>query len=264
MAVSIAVIGHNEASHLRELLPQLAWAAEGVYVDCQSNDDSVEVATAHGARVFERENNANLNVNKSYAIGQTSSDWVLYLDPDERIPKALADEICARTTAETTHAAFCLDRRNLFFGHWLRYGSQYPDTQLRLFRSGKAHFPNRHVHEKLVIDGSVGRLEADMVHHSFVDISQFLRKFDFYTTFEARYLFERGVRVGWGNSFKYLLWTPWLRFFRRYVLKRGALDGMAGLFAALFDAMNVVTRYFKLWELEEQQARDLDGPPRLC
>ena len=34
----------------------------------------------------------------------------------------------------------------------------------------------------------------------------------------------------------------------RYLLKGGFLDGYAGLFCALFDAMNYIVRYFKLWE----------------
>ena len=81
MNLSVTIIGHNEVDHLRELLPQLKWATEIVYVDCESQDDSLEVARDLGCRVFSSPNNTNLNVNKIYAMEQPSGDWVFYVDP---------------------------------------------------------------------------------------------------------------------------------------------------------------------------------------
>jgi len=170
MNLSITIIGHNEVEHLRELLPQLKWANEIVYVDCESHDGSLEVARELGCRVFSRPNNTNLNVNKSYAMEQANGDWVFYVDPDERIPEILAAEIEA-VIKVTTNAAFKLNRRNHYFGNWLRYGSQYPDTQLRLFRKDSAQFPNQHVHEKLVVEGSIGKLNNDMLHFPYRNIN---------------------------------------------------------------------------------------------
>ena len=62
MKLSITIIGHREADHLQELLPQLHWADEVVYVDCESADGSLEIATEQGCRSFSRPNNPNLNV----------------------------------------------------------------------------------------------------------------------------------------------------------------------------------------------------------
>ena len=250
MNLSITIIGHNEIEHLRELLPQLKWADEIVYVDCESNDGSLEVVREAGCRVYSRPNNTNLNVNKSYAMEQANGDWVFYVDPDERIPEILVSEI-ENVIQDTTNSAFKLNRRNHYFGNWLRHGSQYPDTQLRLFRKDSAHFPNRHVHEKLVVEGSIGKLNNDMLHFPYLNISQFLSKFDFYTRVEAGYLRDSGVRITAGNSLRFLVLKPFSRFFRRYFLKGGFRDGFPGLFCAIFDALNFVVRYFKLWELTQ-------------
>ena len=250
MNLSITIIGHNEIEHLRELLPQLKWADEIVYVDCESNDGSLEVVREAGCRVYSRPNNTNLNVNKSYAMEQANGDWVFYVDPDERIPEILVSEI-EKVIQDTTNSAFKLNRRNHYFGNWLRHGSQYPDTQLRLFRKDSAHFPNRHVHEKLVVEGSIGKLNNDMLHFPYLNISQFLSKFDFYTRVEAGYLRDSGVRITAGNSLRFLVLKPFSRFFRRYFLKGGFRDGLPGLFCAIFDALNFVVRYFKLWELTQ-------------
>ena len=163
MTISITIIGHNEVDHLRVLLPELQWASEIVYVDCESHDQSLAVAKDNGCKVFSRPNNQNLNINKSYSIDQATGEWLFYIDPDERLPARLVDEMID-AVKDTSHSAFRLNRRNHFFGHWLRYGSQYPDAQLRLFRKGKASFPNKHVHEKLVVEGSIGKLRNDMLH----------------------------------------------------------------------------------------------------
>ena len=250
MNLSITIIGHNEIEHLRELLPQLKWADEIVYVDCESHDGSLEVVREAGCRVYSRPNNTNLNVNKSYAMEQANGDWIFYVDPDERIPEFLVSEI-EKVIQATTNSAFKLNRRNHYFGNWLRHGSQYPDTQLRLFRKDSAHFPNRHVHEKLVVEGSIGKLNNDMLHFPYLNISQFLSKFDFYTRVEAGYLRDSGVRITAGNSLRFLVLKPFSRFFRRYFLKGGFRDGLPGLFCAIFDALNFVVRYFKLWELTQ-------------
>ena len=44
------------------------------------------------------------------------------------------------------------------------HGGNYPDKQLRLFRRGHGRFPERHVHERLEVDGAVGDLVHPFVH----------------------------------------------------------------------------------------------------
>ena len=253
MKLSITIIGHNEAEHLQELLPTLEWADEVVYVDCESRDNSLEIARRWNCRCFCRPNLANLNINKAYAMEQARGEWIFYLDPDERIPPELAREIRRVILAPEPFHAFQLNRRNHYFGRWLRFGSQYPDVQLRLFRKGYASFPQQHVHEKPRVQGRIGRLQNDMLHFPYRNISQFLKKFDFYTSFEADYMYRQGIAVSWWNGFKYLFWIPILRFLRRYGLKMGFRDGLPGFFACVFDALNFVVRYLKLWELYRQR-----------
>ncbi len=251
--LTITIIGHNESHHLKELLPQLQWADEIIYVDCESDDDSLEVAQQLGCKTFQRPNLSNLNVNKSFAIEQATGDWIFYLDPDERIPAALRQEIQQKIQSPGKVVAFSLNRRNFYFGRWLKHGSQYPDVQLRLFQRGKAFFPNKHVHEKLEVDGPIGKLRHDMLHFPYQSVSQYLQKFNFYTTFEATYLFQQNISPDVALALRFLIFTPLFRFFRRYVLKGGFLDGLPGFFAALFDALNYVVRYVKLWELHHRR-----------
>ena len=252
MKLSITCIGHNEGEHLKELLPQLLnWADEVIYVDCESSDGSFELAQSLGCQAFRRPNNMNLNVNKSYAMDQATGDWIFYIDPDERMEPALKKEVMEKIS-HSQEVAFKMPRRNHFFGVWLQYGGQYPDYQLRLFKKGKGHFPNRHVHESLVIEGSIGRLQNPLLHYPYLSISQFLKKMDFYSQFEAQYLYDQGVRPSFSNSLKFLFLKPKNRILRRWIFKGGFRDGIPGLFAALFDGIGWMLRYFKLWEMSKQ------------
>ena len=253
MRISVTIIGHNEVDHLRELLPELQWASEIVYVDCESNDQSLAVAKDNDCKVFSRPNNHNLNINKSYSIEKATGEWIFYIDPDERLPEGLVEEI-TDAVKDTAHSGFSMKRRNHYFGYWLRRGSQYPDTQLRLFRKGNARFPNQHVHEKLQVDGSIGKLKNDMLHFPYQNINQFLRKFNFYTSVEAEYLKDEGLEINLLNTLNYILLKPLTRFIRRYFFKGGFRDGMPGLFCSLFDALNYVVRYFKLWDLKQKNS----------
>ena len=84
--ISISIIGHNEAKNLAGCLASLDWADEIIFVDCESEDNSLEIARRFTSKVFSRPNVQNLNINKQFGIDQSTSSWILYLDPDERIP----------------------------------------------------------------------------------------------------------------------------------------------------------------------------------
>jgi glycosyltransferase involved in cell wall biosynthesis len=246
--VAFALIGHNEAHNLPRTLDSIRWADEIVYVDCESSDGSAEIARRYTGKVFPRPNINNLNVNKQFAIDQTTSDWVFYLDADEVIPPPLAREIREVLGANPSVNAFKLPRRNFFFGRWVRHGGQFPDTQLRLFRRGKARFACRHVHERLDVDGPVGRLSAPMDHHTCDSVATALRKMDFNSTFNAQEMAREGRKPGLVLALDFLFWKPANRFVRRYFLKGGFLDGWAGLIVISVSTMDFAFRLFKFWD----------------
>lgn len=254
VTLGFTCIGHNEIEHLKILLPQLMQSVdEVIYIDCDSNDGSYEFAQKVGCRVFKRPNDMNLNVNKSFGIGQAQSDWVFYADPDERFSKALLSEIRNKIEDQNQFSGFKLPRKNYFFGYWLRFGGQYPDTQVRLFRNGKGSFAQLHVHERLEINGKIGLLDHCMDHFPYENFSQLMKKFDFYSSFDADFLLATGEKTSLKNHFRFLVFKPLSRFFRRFFAKQGFRDGMPGFIAALFDALGWMFRYLKLWDKSRSQ-----------
>lgn len=252
MKLSFVCIGHNEIKHLKELLPELLKISDEVfYLDAESSDGSADYARSIGCVVHVEPNNMNANINRTIAFEKVTGDWIFYVDPDERFPKAIVDELREKVSQDSNVKGFKLPRKNYFFGCWLQYGGQYPDHQIRIFKKGYGIFHNRHVHERLHVNGPIGALKSPMEHYPYEDISQFIRKFDFYCTFEAKYLLKVNTPVNTANNIKFFILKPLNRFFRRYVVKGGFRDGIPGLFACLFDALGWMTRYFKLWEMRK-------------
>ncbi len=254
MKLTFVCIGNDEFEHIQELLPQLkALADEVIYVDCESKDGSYEFALNLGIRVLQKKRHMNANINRSAAFEVATGDWIFYADPDERFPKAIIEDLKLKIAQNPEAKGFKLARKNYYFGCWLRYGGQYPDNQLRIFKRGFGSFANQHVHERLIVKGAVGTLDVAMEHYPYLNISQFMKKFDFYSTFEAKFLHQQNEKVNFKNHLKYLLFKPLNRFIRRYIFKRGFMDGLPGFFAAFFDAVGWMTRYFKLWEIQKDE-----------
>lgn len=257
--ITVSIIAHNEAENIERCLNSATWADEVIVVDCASADETARIAKKYTEKVFYRENNPNLNVNKQFGFSKATSDWIFYLDPDEAIPPALAGEIRETLHVQNDFVGYFVKRKNHYFGKWLKFGAKYPDFQLRLFKREKGKFSQRHVHERLGVDGKIGYLHEPFEHWPYNTLTELMRKFDFYTSFEARYMSQQGMSTGAWNSFQFLVYKPVWRFIQRYIFKLGFLDGLPGFIACVFDALSFTIRYVKLWELEKRVKLRVDG-----
>ncbi len=246
MRVSFAIIGHNEGYLLKGCLESIKdIASEIVYVDCQSNDDSIEIAKQFGAKVFVRENDFNLNINKQFAIDNCSSEWIFYIDPDERLTEELKKEIIL-TISSTEFDGFIIPRRNYYFGKWVKYGGKYPDRQLRLFRKGKGRFGCKSIHERIDIDGKVGYMKNAFEHIVVEDTQRLITRMNTYAYLGAYQLIRLGKKP------ENTIFRAVRNFFINYFFKRGFLDGRVGFFVALIDLFNSFLYYYKYLELNKK------------
>lgn len=244
MAVSVVIVARDEQDNVGPCLASAAWADELLVVDTGSRDDTPALARAHGARVLHHPW-LGFARTKNWAFQHALGDWVLSLDADERVSLPLAREI-PHVLPSTPCAALEIPRRFHLRGRWLRHGGCYPDYQLRLFRRGRAHYDERSlVHERLLVQGPVGRLRGHLDHFSYPTFSDFLRKLDHYSTLWARQAFLRGHTAP--PCYACSLATG---FLRRYLLKAGFLDGAAGATWALYAGLHSYAKYAKLAELQ--------------
>ena len=241
LALSLVVITRDAGAQLEACLASAAFADEAVVVDSGSRDDTVEIARRSGARVVAHEW-LGFGPQKNFAVAQATHDWVLCLDADEQLSPQLASAIRG-AMQKPQYKAYAMPRRNRFLGRWLAHGEGYPDWNLRLFDRRHARWSDDEVHERVLSDGTVGRLEGDLLHASAESLDAYLAKQNRYTTLQAAAMHARGERF----SVLRLVLSPLLRFLRFYLLRAGFLDGAEGFLLAVFTAETSYYPYMKAW-----------------
>ena len=222
------VIAQNEAHHIQACLQSLSWADQRLVVDGGSVDGTAELALEEGARVLARPFDTFAR-QRNHAIDQCATEWVLFVDADERVEPALAQEI-VQTLEQPAHQGYWVPRRNLMLGRWVRHAGWWPDYQLRLVRRGGGRYDEtRDPHELMDIQGSAGHLETPLLHHNYSSISSLFSRQRVYAQREARSLLAQGVAVQQRSLFS----QPVREFFRRYLALQGYRDGPLGLLLAI-------------------------------
>jgi glycosyltransferase involved in cell wall biosynthesis len=243
LGLSVTVITHNEEARLRACLESVAWADEIVVVDSESTDKTEQIAREFTDRVWVRPW-PGFAPQKNFALEQATGEWVLSIDADEQVTPELRAAIERVLAGTDSTAGYSVPRRNVFWGAWVRHGGLYPDWQLRLFRRGRGHFAGDAVHESVQVEGAVARLAAPLLHHSYRDLEDFVRRSNRYSSLAAADWLRRGGRVRRTD----LIFRPLGRFLSMYIIRLGFLDGWRGFVLAVLYADYVFLRMAKAWE----------------
>lgn len=244
-ALSVTIVTLDEAANIAAAIDSVAFADEVVVVDAGSADGTAAIAREKGARVETRAWTGWVD-QKNFAASLARHDWILSLDADERVPPALADEIRALLSTDPPLRGYRVPRVTFHLGRWIRTTDFYPDFQTRLYDRRAARWQGKYVHESVAVDGGAGQLENELLHYSYRDLRDHLDRINHYTTLAARQMHEGGRRSGP----LHLLVHPPAAFLRNYVLRRGFLDGTAGLTLSAVNAYSVFLKFAKLWELQ--------------
>jgi len=245
--ISAVVITYNEERNIRRCLESLSWAREIVVVDSDSTDATVEIAREYTDRVLSHPFEGYVG-QKNFALDQASGEWVLSVDADEVVTPELLARIREVWPAQREHYnGFTVNRLSRFSGRWMRHCGWYPDRKLRLFRRSRGRWEGDDLHEKVCLDGPVMDLGADLLHYTYENLSENIRKIQSYSTIFARAQHERGRRASLWD----LLARPPAKFLKSYLLKRGFLDGRHGLILSMTATFYVFLKYAKLWELQK-------------
>jgi glycosyltransferase involved in cell wall biosynthesis len=239
--LSAIVITRNEAAHIAACLASLAFCDERIVVDSGSEDATVALAEAAGARVVVHPF-AGFGAQKNVALALATGDWVLSLDADERVTPALAAEIAAAIAAPVADG-YEMPRLSRFCGRPMRHSGWYPDYVLRLVRRTRARFSDHLVHERVLCDGAVARLREPLRHEPMTRLEDALLRIDRYSTAGAAELVASGRRVSFASGILHGAWA----FIRTYGLRAGFLDGREGFLVAVYNAECTYYRYMKAW-----------------
>lgn len=241
MSLSVVVITRNEETNLRRCLESVKFADQIVVVDSGSTDATVGIAKSFNAEVHEIVWTGFGNA-KQFALSKATSEWVLSIDADEEVSVDLTAEIKRIITQDDSVAAYEMPRLTNFLGKWIYHSGWYPDRVLRLFRRTSGRFTPDIVHERVLVDGKVGRFTGNLLHYSYPSLEVYFEKFNRYTTEGAELEASRGKRAGIFD----LTIRPGLAFIKHYISKAGFLDGIEGLTISVLSAVAVFVKYAKL------------------
>ena len=244
--LSVVIITRNEEHNIARCLESVAFADEKIVVDSDSDDRTTEIAREHGAKVISNVF-TGYGPAKQAGVDCATGEWVLSIDADEALSPALAEEIEQIVASIDSLDGYYLPRCTNFLGRWIRHSNWYPDHVLRLFRRDKGRLDGAVVHEKVIVDGPVGKLKADLLHYSYPSMEEYLRKFDIYTTMGAEEAHRAGKHAGWWA----LTAKPLAAFVRHYFIKQGFRDGLEGLLISVLSSGAVMVKYAKLRHLHK-------------
>jgi glycosyltransferase involved in cell wall biosynthesis len=241
-SISTVIICRDEEYNIERCLKSVVpFSQEIVVVDSGSTDRTVEIAKRYATRVISREW-MGYGRQKQFALAHSSCPWVFSIDADEEVSPGLREEIAA---LDFTADGYEMPRKAWYLGRWVQHSGWYPGHILRLFRREAGTFTDEPVHEYVSVSRNVVRLKNDLYHYSYRDVAHHIRKMNEFTTLSAREMFEVGRRAGVYN----IALIPTLEFFKVYFVKRGFLDGLAGLVISGLHAYYVFLKYAKLFEL---------------
>ena len=258
MTLSAIVIARDNETTIERCVASLAWADEVVVVDSGSADATPEICRSLGARVHVTRDWPGHGPQKNRALDLATGEWVLSIDSDDWVPDELREEIERTLRSPGMHGGYAMPRRSSFCGREMKHSGWWPDYVLRLFRRDAGRFSDDRTHERVVVEGPVGRLREPIMHEAIVDLDQMLRKMNAYSTASARMKLTAGGRGGVARGVMHGSWA----FFRTYVLRRGFLDGREGFLLAVANAEGSYYRYVKLMLMSEARLTDVSRSPR--
>jgi len=242
--LAAVILTYNEAADIAACIESLRWADATVVFDSFSTDDTVEIARTAGAQVLQHPF-TDFAQQRNAALEAVKADWIFFVDADERATPGLAAEV--RRVIEREENGWWVPRHNYIFGRLTKGAGWYPDYQMRLLRRGCARYdPARAVHELVILDGEHGWLTQPLLHYNYATLAEFIARQERYTDYDARILYQQGIRPKPRN---YVL-QPLRHFVWRYITLAGYRDGFHGLRLSLLMAYynwQMYRRLERLW-----------------
>ena len=239
--LSVIIITKNEQDNIKDCLESVKWAGEIIVVDSGSTDKTEEICRKYTDKFYVKDW-PGFGIQKQRALELASHKWVLSVDADERVTSELRDEIINKMAHDSNISGYLIPRLSNYLGKDIYHAGWYPDYTLRLVRRERSHFTEDIVHEKMMVDGSIGKLSNHFLHYPYKDIAHHMQKLNDYSSLSAEKMFSNGKYISWPMIFV----KAFFGFIRAYIFRRGFLDSWQGLVVSISTSFSVYLKYLKL------------------
>jgi glycosyltransferase involved in cell wall biosynthesis len=280
--VSVVVMTKNEEKNIDKCLRALADFDEIFVVDSDSSDRTVEMAEALGARVVQFHWDRKYPKKKQWCLDKLpfSHDAVLYVDADEEMTPALAQEIAAELPRLSNGAGGAFVGFDyVFCGKRLKYGHRVYKLVLMDRHRGRfldyndldvAHMWEVEGHYQPQVEGGTITLQNRMVHHDHDSLFHYFDKHNRYSDWEANLRVKglmndpreanMGMRSIMKKIFNAMPFKAPTVFVHCYIARLGFLDGKVGLDYAVARAMYYWQIGLKSREVRQMRKERVQAP----
>ncbi len=247
-SLTVLILTRNESAQIEACLESAAGADEIVVIDDGSTDNTTSLAKKKGATVVNRKLN-NFAEQRNFALTKASSDWIFFLDADERFSPSLLKSIRfhQRTYPRTAGSVV---RRSFAFGRRHRFGALKPDRIIRLFPKGSVHWEGT-VHERPIFTIPIHPLKGHLDHFTYHDWPQHLAKMEHYSTLWAEAAWARG----WSSSYFRAALRAGAGFIKMFFLNLGLLGGPDSWTLCWHHGVYTYAKYKKLTDLTRTKTK---------
>ena len=243
--ISAVILTKNEEDNIVDCIKSLSFANEIIVVDDNSDERTIEIIESlkkKNIKIFKRDLGKDFSIQRNFGLSKASSEWIFFMDADERVSDALAFEILNFDT--NNFNGFFVRRLDVMWRKCLQHGEVGNINLLRLAKKDAGIWEGK-VHERWNVKGKIGSFKNPLMHYPHQNISEFLREINFYTDIRARELYSKKVKAGIFS----VIFYPMAKFIVNYFFKLGILDGIEGLVFALMMSFHSFLVRGKLWQL---------------
>lgn len=244
--ISVIILTKNEQERIEVCLQSVKWADEIIIVDNNSSDDTLEIAKKYTNKIFKFENLDYASF-RNFAFDKSKGDWVLYIDPDERVLDNLREEIQLLTN-DSKHAAYAISRKNIIFGKEVKYGSFSPDWVIRLIKRSEFETWVGKIHEYVKFNGSLGYAKNSLLHLTHRDIDQIILKSLEWSKIDAKLRLDHHHPKM--NSWRFIR-ILMSELFNQGIVRGGFFNGSVGTMDSILQSFSMFITYVRLWQFQQ-------------
>ena len=249
MKISVVIIVKNGAKTIKNTLNCLNDFDDVIVYDNGSVDETLNIAKMYSNVNLIEGEFSGFGPTKNMAALYAKNDWILILDSDEVLTQELIDTLKSKK----------LDSDTVYILNFLAF---YKDIQIkhcgwnnqkikRVYNKSTTKFNDNLVHENIIDKGmKIEELVGSVHHYSYTSISDFIVKMDKYSSLFA----NENVGKKSSSPFKAITSSIYA-FFKTFVIRKGFLDGYAGLIISYSRASVVFYKYMKLYEMNKELKR---------
>ncbi|MCW8954528.1 MAG: glycosyltransferase family 2 protein [Sulfurimonas sp.] len=250
MNISAVIIVKNGAASISRTLDALKEFSDVVVFDNGSSDGTQDIAKRYANVNLIEGDFIGFGPTKNKAASYAKNDWIIIIDSDEVVDNELLNTLKTKV----------LDKNRVYSLNFIAY---YKEIQIkhcgwsnqkikRVYNKTVTKFNDNLVHENIIdTNPEHNMLDGNIKHYSYTSISDFIIKIDRYSSLFAN------DNVGKKNSSPTkAIFNGIFSFIKTYFLKRGFLDGYAGLVIAFSHMATNFYKYIKLYELNKDKKQN--------